>query len=191
MKNPVILLLIFVFVYNHLSAQTVKAIIVQLNTDQNQVRYLQRTGNTKEAESISNEATIASKKMISDFSDNFSYCPVYYFIDTNTDLIRNKQFDNVLLNADGTPVKKIILNPSDSNYLTVRYGYSDAASAVSTCQGITVSTDKFEKVFFFPSCDKQKSDKKYLFISRKYDIKYFGSAAALNTEIKKKYDESR
>lgn len=189
MKLPLILISLLLLTYKPVTAQPVKAILVQFNSEQNKIRYFLKTGNSKEAANVSGEAAIITKKIANDFNDNFNYCPVYYFIDTNTSLIKNKQFNGLLLNANGTPAKNIVINSSDSDYLIVCYGYSDASSAMSTCKGITVSSSQFRKLFFFPSCDPANPEKGYRYISPKYDISYYPSAKELDSRIKRRYNE--
>ena len=170
-------------------AQAVKAIIIQINSEQNKLRYLQKSGKNKEVENVAGEAMEARKKMITDFNDNFSYCPVYYYIDTNADLVKNKQFKNILLNQDGILVKAPIINSSDSDYLIVRYGYPDANTSVRNVKDLVIYTDKFTPLFRVHRHEPDKTTRKYVFISGKYDIDYYPAAKELNHTIEKRYEE--
>ena len=171
------------------SAQAVKAIIIQINSEQNKLRYLQKAGNSKDAQNIADEAMEARKKMITDFNDNFSYCPVYYYIDTNADLVKNKQFKNVLLNPDGLPVKDPLISSSDSDYLIIRYGYPDENTSVRNVKDLVIYTDKFTPSFRVHRHEPDKTTRKYVFISRKYDIDYYPAAKELNQKLEKRSEE--
>jgi hypothetical protein len=53
----------------------------------------------------------ANKKMIMDFEDNFKFCPVYYFYDSNIVAIQNGDVTDYLLDEKGNKV----VNPSIQN----------------------------------------------------------------------------
>ena len=187
MKTAIILFAILYIIIHPLSAQSVRAVIVQLNTEQNKIRYFRKTGNNKEAESLSREAAEMQKKMISDFNDNFAYCPVYYYIDTNAELIRNKQFKDVLLYMDGIVVKESVINVIDSDYLIVRYGFSETNSAVRTGKGLAVCDAKFNQLAFYEHAT-EVTMKQYVYISKKYDVEYYPCAKTFDYHLRRKYE---
>ena len=187
--KPLAILLFSTLLAGISSAQSVKAVIVQINTSQNKISYFYKTGNPKEAARIASESTEMSKKMIADFNDNFIFCPVYFCIDSNIDLIKNKQFKNILLNADLVPLSSPIITSTDSDYLIVRYGYPDDNTTIRNTKGITVYYSDFTQLFFVHKHEPDQKDRKYVYISGKYDIEYYPIARELNRRIKKDYGE--
>lgn len=83
-----------------------KAILVQLNTYPNKMKALKENGDRKMVYRLQIETDSVIKKMVADFTDNFTYCPVYYYIDTNATLIKNKQFEGIILDKDLRPLTK-------------------------------------------------------------------------------------
>ena len=84
-----------------------KAILVQLNTYPNKMKAFRENGNGKMVHRLQIETDSVIKRMIADFTDNFTYCPVYYYFDTNATFIKNKQFDGILLDKDLHPLAKV------------------------------------------------------------------------------------
>jgi len=171
------------------TAQSVKAVIVQINTGRNKISYFNKMGNPKEAARIARESADMAKKMIADFTDNFTYCAVYYCVDTNIDLIRKKQFGNIILDANGLPVKDPIIMSADSEYLIVRYGYPDDNTTIRDTKGISVYASDFTLLFFMHKHEPDQKDRKYVFISGKYDIEYYPVARDLTRKMKRKLDD--
>ena len=165
-----------------------KAILVQLNSEHNKVSYLLKAHRNEEANDIAIESMAMRKKMIADFTDNFTSCLVYYFIDTNFDLIKNRQFKDILLNADGSIVNNPIIDSADSAYYIIRYGYPDQNKTIRDAQGISVYKPgfiqpDFAHSFFIYRADPDKTIRKYIYKSRKYDIEYFPAAKEINRRI--------
>ncbi len=106
-----------------------KAILVQLSTNENRVKALSRNAAENKALlrqlKADTDSTIA--KMVSDFKDNFRYCPYYFYADTNAHLVRAGKFAGVLLNGELQPVNNITLSPEDS-YNIVYFGYPIATA---------------------------------------------------------------
>ena len=104
-----------------LSVRSPKVLLVQLRSEHNRMAALIKQHRYKEIETLKTDALNVRSRMIADFHDNFNYCPVYYYIDTNLDLIKNRVFQGVLLHEDGTPIANVTM--PDSDYLIVFYGY--------------------------------------------------------------------
>ena len=109
-----------------LKVQSPKALLVQLRSEHNRMAALIKQRRYKEIEGLKTDAMNVTARMISDFHDNFNYCPVYYYMDTNLDLIKNRVFQGVLLHEDLTPIEKV--NIPDTDYFIVFYGYPTSQS---------------------------------------------------------------
>lgn len=105
-----------------------KAILVQLSTNDNRMKALSRNAENKallHQLKADTDSTIA--KMVSDFKDNFRYCPYYFYADTNAHLVRAGKFAGVFLNGELQPVSNIVLTPQD-HYNIVYFGYPIATT---------------------------------------------------------------
>ena len=65
--------------------------------------------------------------IISDFKNNFSYCPVYYFYSTNYDAVKNKEWNEIsFFDAEHLDSPKQIEMNSLGNYYIVEVNYPPA-----------------------------------------------------------------
>ena len=106
-----------------------KAVLVQLRSEHNRIAAATKAGGYKDVAEIKKDALAIQNAMINDFHDHFTNCPVYYYMDTNADLIQKKIFKGILLNAGLVPVEDLPLSDTDTNYLVVYYGYPTRQSA--------------------------------------------------------------
>ena len=180
MKQIIFSLLLLPAIYSTATAQDRMVLLVQLNTEQSKIGYFLKTGRKADAEKIKRETMKMNKKMISDFTDHFTFCPVYYYVDTNVDLIKSKNFDKILLDAKGMP----IANPVaiGSNYLIALYGIDDGTANVTVTKGLVVYTPQFKQIFFLRRFDVEGSAKKYTYTSD-FCIEYYPHATMLNHKM--------
>jgi len=71
---------------------------------------------------LKSDAAAQQAVMIRDFKDHFTYCPVYYFYDTDQDKVKAKDF-SVLMTDKLQPATSLVISPADSDYFIVYYGY--------------------------------------------------------------------
>lgn len=180
-----------------------RIVLVQLSAEQNRIAALTKTNNQKHIEEVKNDAQQVREVMINDFHDRFDFCPVYYFIDTNAEAIKNKQFDGVLLNADGTKATDLPLNKNSKDYLIVVYGYPDEktnknepvtnqASSLPG-RGIVLFNSEYKQVGYIIEGDytsigvaTNQQHYKYAYISAHFDIQYMPFARQLNEALYRK-----
>ncbi|MCB0698242.1 MAG: hypothetical protein H6551_06345 [Chitinophagales bacterium] len=98
------------------------AILVQLKAEQRKISELEKNNRTGSANMIKEDAAQVRSRMIKDFTDNFDYCPVYYFMDTDLDKIKRYDFDGVLLDKDGNIVTSASITSGDSTFYIAYYG---------------------------------------------------------------------
>ena len=177
-----------------------KAVLVQLRSEHNRIEALTKNRLYSKVEEVQKDALAVVTKMKLDFRDNFSACPVYYYVDTNADQIKKKKFDGVLMNADGSPVTDFGFS---DDYLVIYYGYpavqgrlKDKVTDTSSYQydtgqpfgkGLVVLNDEFQQVNYFYKLGYDefwykigKRFKKYCYISKHFDIEYFQCARLFN-----------
>jgi len=185
---------------------TPRAILVQLRSEHNRIEALARDRRHKELEEVKNDAVAVRQKMILDFSDNFTKCPVYYYMDTDINLIKNKQFDGALLNADGSPAHSIPLNNGSRDYLVVFYGQpvsqpKNTAVVTDTTKysyesdvpfgkGLVILNVEFKQVNYLymfgynqRALKRSIKTKKYCYSSKHFDIEYFPFAKLFNNKL--------
>jgi hypothetical protein len=170
--------------------------------------YYKRTRNTSEMKDFRAEAHHASMQIVSDFNENFDFCPVYYYYDSNAHFIRERKFDGVLLSRDLTPAKDILLKRTDTNFFIVTnsmlmsedflpnnmYGETESQldandNVNSTKPRIVVLDHKFRQLPRNtvrtpkgPEGERRSRDH-YIYRSRKYNLLYTGKASTLNSNF--------
>jgi len=206
-----------------LKSRSPKALLVQLRSEHNRMEALIKQHRYKEIEGLKTDAMNVTARMISDFHDNFNYCPVYYYMDTNMDLIKNRVFQGVLLHEDLTPIENVSI--PDSDYLIAFYGYPTSQSRTSNIvkdstyrivysdtsdivkgimdtmtynynsgepigKGLIINNNKFKQVSFLYKLDYEnlmfklrRANKKYIYVSKRYEIEYFPFATLLNAKL--------
>jgi len=178
-------------------------ILVQLRTEINKINALTKAKNYAVLEEVKRDASEVRRLMMLDFTLNFHRCPVYYFMDTNIDYIKNKQFDGVLLDTSGAPVTNPLINSASSNYWIVYYGYHIHQARKEKVvtdkdrytydsehpqgKGLVVLNDQFQQITFFYKYGyddvffgKKSRQKKLMYSSKKFDIDYFPFAKMLH-----------
>lgn len=180
------------------------AVLVELQTRQSMIAGLTKDRRYKQLEEAQSDIAKEQAATINDFKDNFTYCPVYYFIDTNIELIRNKQFAGVLLNADRSIVSSQAIVPTDSDYVVVYFGYPteqakyhDKVKDTSKYtynsgepfgRGLVILNDQLEQINYLYELDynilfRHKSAKKYSYESKHFNIVYSPCAADFNYKL--------
>jgi hypothetical protein len=182
MKMVVLIILAAIIPAIGCHAQMMKAILVQLNSEQNRVKYFTSHGQNTDAVRVQREASIIMKKTIADFRDNFKCCPVYFFIDTNVSLVKNKQFENVLLGFDLKPIQEPVITAADTNYFVTYYGLPEENGVAPNRKGCVLLNYKFEQVYY--RLRNSEVDQKYAIASGKYDMIYRPIARQLNRLLK-------
>jgi hypothetical protein len=97
-----------------------KAILVQLHTGYTR---LKRGGRQEFMDQLVKDMKIANERMVLDFEDNFSFCPVYYFVDSNLKYITNGEFFGYLMDAKGQLIDRRVIPDGDTNVFIVHFGY--------------------------------------------------------------------
>ncbi len=68
-------------------------VLVQLRAEKNRINALTKARKFKDLEIFKQDVTGVMIATIKDFKEHFNYCPVYYFIDTNTDAILEQKVE--------------------------------------------------------------------------------------------------
>lgn len=100
-----------------------KAILVQLFTNQNKLNYLKERKKADDILLLKQDTDSIITSIVRDFNDNFYYCPVYYYIDSNIEHIKKKEFDGILLNEHLQPVNNAVIQNGETNFQIVIFGY--------------------------------------------------------------------
>jgi hypothetical protein len=97
------------------------ALLVRLKTDINLINYLKEQGDTALLNRVQKKRDGENRAIVDAFENNFSFCKIYYFYSNNSNLIKKKEFEGVLLNErlQKTEVE-IELN---NNYLIAEFSY--------------------------------------------------------------------
>ncbi|MDI9320645.1 MAG: hypothetical protein QM530_09255 [Phycisphaerales bacterium] len=96
-----------------------KAVLVELFSG---YKRLERTRDKLTKPELIEALKKANQKMVMDFDDNFKYCPVYYFYDSNIIAIQNGEIEGKLLDEKGGFVEHPVINNRDTNFFILYYG---------------------------------------------------------------------
>lgn len=169
-----------------------KAVLVMLRGESNKINYYLKTGQTATAADARTEAEKVMKVTIKDFTDNFTYCPVYYFIDSNLTLIKEKKFNGIILDKNLKAVSPSSISSSDTNFVIVYYGVpspeivpdkDDGGGPVYKAvnypgDGLVVLTHEFKRrdrsspSFIYKPQLLNSNAKQYTYISKRFDMGY-------------------
>lgn len=181
------------------------SILVMLKSGNSKIEYFEKRRDKKSIDLVRNDANEAMKAMINDFTDNFQYCPVYYFIDTNLQLIKDKKFDGVLFDKDRKVYTTSPIKTTDSSFFIVYYGHPPVeirtgkngeqsyTSKSYPGRGLTVLDHQYKplrrpKILYVyePEISElvRGKDPKYNYSSKNFDIGYKQLAKILQNTIK-------
>ena len=197
MMKPFSCLLLCLLIGTSLNAQMVmrrkakehemppSAILVQLRTGSNQVKYYQKANRTEDLKKATEAIATANMKMVQDFNENFSYCPVYYFYDTNRQAVLAKSFSGVLLDKELNPIYDLQIPTTDTSYFIVRYGVTEDAEewhkktlVAADHRGVQLRHPLPLKAYQECMSQRAADYKKYKFMSNQYNVEYHGMAGA-------------
>lgn len=190
-----------------------KAVLVQLSSEQNRIITLKKTKRYADLERFEKEAEIVRNATIADFKDNFKFCPVYFYIDTNIQKVKDCQYEGVLLNSDLSVATSTTLT-DDSCKLNaiVYYGYPQwqtkkgkwdttksnfGESGKPYGRALVINDCKFKQInyiywldndfFNFKFLVRKKNRKHtYMYFSKKFDLEYYPLAAELDRNLKER-----
>lgn len=96
-----------------------KAVLVELFTA---YKRLDRTQDSLSKPELVDALRKFNQKMVMDFEDNFKYCPVYYFYDSNIVAIQNGQINEFLLDGKLKKVNQSVIDDGDTTIFILYYG---------------------------------------------------------------------
>ncbi len=106
------------------TARYPSVVLFQLRSEHNRISAMLQNNDIQEAELVAHEAEEVTKRVHLDFNENFGYCPVYYYMDTNADRIKKREFNGVLMNDKGEFVYDVVPPGDSTTYVIVYYGYA-------------------------------------------------------------------
>ena len=188
-----------------------KILLVMLHLSTNKIEALRKRNMEEDIPSVVGADEETNNSIMTDFSKNFSFCPVYFFYDTCYDQVKNKQWDQVVFyDYESLQTKKKVMVSSFSDYYIADVGYrapqeqisidpeksyskvdpfeGDEGSAASRNYGVNLYDENFKQLqnkLGFTDISLRK--KGPLFGSKKYE---FEGAAKLDKRLHNRYDEA-
>lgn len=101
------------------SEKAPKALLLELFTG---YKRMDRTQDSLTKPELQDALRRANQKMIMDFEDNFKYCPVYYFYDSNIVAIQNGQITDFLMDEKGNKIEDPVVQNGDTTIFLLYYG---------------------------------------------------------------------
>ena len=190
-----------------------KVVLVQLSSEQNRINALKKTKRYADLERFEKESVLVRNATIADFNDNFKFCPVYFYIDTNVQKVKDCQYEGVLLNSDLSVANNTTLTESCKMNAIVYYGYPQwqtkkgkwdttksnfGESGKPNGRALVINDHQLRQVnylywldgdfFNFKFLVRKKNRKnKYMYFSRKFNLEYYPLAAELDRNLKERY----
>ncbi len=178
-------------------------ILVQLSSEHNRAVALEQAGLHRELKTLRNDAANIMEVTVRDFGDNFDFCPVYYYIDTNYQAILDQKFEGVLLTENLSPAREVPKAASPLDYLIVYFGapvwqtnrrkwaepQMPLADGRPNGLALIINNYKLKQVSYLPAgrlpfyMRKAVIVQKYKYESRKFDIEYIPMAAEFNRKF--------
>jgi hypothetical protein len=174
-----------------------KAILVQLPTHQRKINALSKSQrDAKRLKAIQEDRDSIIAKIVADFTDNFNFCPVYYFADTNSNLVKEKKWNDVILNSSLQPLQNFV--PTDE-YTVLIYSRDVAFNGDEDDVPVVNNSSKRRWIAFdenlvplktpLPTGSnstrlvKPKNAERYTYISKIFDIYYRPAAGNYNMKL--------
>lgn len=176
-------------------------VLVQLRSESNRIAAMRKNKDNQGLETVLKDGSMVRKVMIKDFKENFNHCPVYFYIDTNLDLVKQRKFTNVLFTSDSVPINNLKVTDTASNYLIVYYGHPNVQKKEynankndgryndnqAQSKGLIINNADFEQISYLYKFEYQnftfrwnKKLKDKCYVSKRFDIEYFPYAGKLN-----------
>jgi len=122
-------------------------LLVELPTEVGRYNYFLQHNKPEKAAKLRLANNQKVHCMITDFSDNFNFCPVFYFNDTDQDKIKDKQWLHVLRDKNGDLINTSLSILSDTNYFIMYYGLLPAIKSNVSADG-TSFAEEYNDVSF-------------------------------------------
>jgi len=203
-----------VFAQDSTVARYPAAVLVQLRSEHNRMVMMEKNHHERELNEVKRDAAEVMNKMKLDFHDNFRYCPVYYYMDTNAALIKDKKFDGILTDENGAIVRNPVVTGKSTDYVIAYYGYPVSQSRLTDVQtdtslysydpqtpngiGLVILNDQFLQLTYFYKLGydelftgNRAAIKKYTYKSRRFEIEYYPMARLLNDRLVSKDNRRR
>lgn len=99
-------------------------ILFKLSESSTQISAHEYRGDSALANELRNMDYEAHKSIIQDFKNNFSYCPIYFFKDSDFEFIKSKQWTNATFyDTSYNETKKSVLLNNPGNYFIAEINY--------------------------------------------------------------------
>ena len=222
-SSKLLLYSICTLIVQNVSAQNFKSIdfpkvvLVQLSSEQNRINALLKTKRYSDLERFKQEAEAVRNATIADFRDNFKFCKVYFYIDTNIQKVKDCQLEGVLLYSDLSPVTNLLLADSCELNAIVYYGYPQwqtkkgkwdttksnfGESGKPYGRALVINDHQLRQIYYLYWLDgdffnlrflvrKKNKKNKYMYFSRKFELEYTPQAAELDRSLNERYRRLR
>ena len=175
------------------------AVFVQIRTGANRLKYYREySAGEKKIEALKIDITKIMERTLSDFNTNFSFCPVYYFYDTNWHKVVERSFEGVLLDKELKPLQDVSAFAQDTTYFILNYGGD--ASIGGRKRPSVLASDFHGRLLEKPlpvapsndMVDKYREDFwKYRYVSRDSYLEYRGYAKAYSETLSNYYKSGK
>lgn len=147
------------------------ALLIRLRGYRKQIERYEKVGNAKMVNFTKRKRDMHNSEIISAFTQNFDFCPVYFFYNYDTDKIKNKEFKNVFLNHNLKHDSTIVFQLD--TFLIGELGYV-VTDTVTVIDNHIIHRDQANRITYEPIYYQQNDFTNYGFSIRDQDFKFIG-----------------
>ncbi len=163
-----------------------KAVFVKLPTYTKRLAYYKENNSNEKWLQLQEDVDSITRYIITDFTDNFAFAPVYYFYDTTLYLVKEGQPGKALFKANFAAITTQELEAIGNKYLVIEYGLSEY-DATKGMYRLKTYYPNMELVNI-PLIVKGRFDNSNTYYSPKFKIGYRGEARILSKKLERHTD---
>ena len=162
---------------------SLKFLLVELKSEQNKLDYFKTHKNPSEFKRLSDDIIAQNQATIIDYTDHFSFCPVYFYMDTDRAKIKNARFNGILFKSGYKLIPDNTITPNETQFMVAKYGHTDdSLSIYQNTMGLVLYNHLLVQLQFIKKI-RGKVPAQYSFTSKKYNIEYRPFATQLNNSL--------
>lgn len=163
----------------------IKAVFVKLPTYTKRLAHYKENNSKDKMLQLQQDVDSITQYIITDFTDNFAFTPVYYFYDTSLYLIKDGKLEKNLFKASLTPISDKEIEAIGNKYLVIVYGLSEYGATKGMYRLKTYYPNM--ELANIPLIVKGGFDNTNTYYSPKFKIGYRGEARILSKKLESNY----
>lgn len=170
------------------------ALLVRLKTNANAINRLKSSGSMDLATQVERETRLTNKIIVRAYTNEFKFCPVYFFYSDVSDSVKHKHLEGIFLDTNLNVMPAIVC--TSNFYLIAEQGsiYDSSIGFVSEAQAMNVlekGTSTKEVAIVVKNRFFLQLHKPFPFYQPGYSLKYYRNAVKkFNKELQEYYNKN-